>query len=287
MLFRDFKDSFLSISKDIGNSAGELVQKEIALRKHLMPIFADMDMEAIGIPEVRAYSKQKLTEGLAPKSINNHLLVLSRFLSVAREERKLTAPKFAIKSLPMLHAEARFLTAEETQQLLRAADDEDRVEWHTLITLALHTGMRIGELLALDWRDVNMFSRVITIRHSLCRTSGLKAPKNGKVREATLTDAALSALITLPNKSGRVFGCAYETAYVAINRIAERAGLPDVGWHTLRHTFASLLVMENIPLITVSRLLGHSSVRITERYAHLVRDKQIDAMATLAMALGG
>ncbi|HST79335.1 MAG TPA: tyrosine-type recombinase/integrase, partial [Verrucomicrobiae bacterium] len=59
-----------------------------------------------------------------------------------------------------------------------------------------------------------------------------------------------------------------------------------VGWHTLRHTFASLLVMESIPLLTVSRLLGHSSTRITERYAHLLREKQQDAMATLAFALG-
>jgi integrase len=205
---------------------------------------------------------------------------------MAREERVLTTPKFPIKSLPLKHTESRFLTPSEVRRILEAARVDSNPVWTILIIVALNTGMRIGELLALDWMDIDLKARRLTVRHSLCRRSGIKAPKNGKTREVELTDAAHDALSILECKSGRVFDFAYETAYVAINRIADKAGLPDVGWHTMRHTFASLLVMESVPLLTVSRLLGHSSVRITERYAHLLREKQQDAMATLAMALG-
>lgn len=287
MIFKDFHEAFLSIARDNGNSAGELVQKEIALKNHLLPFFGEYDMESLGIPEIREYCKLKLSHKLAPKTINNHLLVLSRYLSMAREERKLIAPKFPIKSLSLDFVEARFLTRDETFRLLAAAAVEDNKLWKALITVALHTGMRIGELLALDWADVHLFQRTITIRASLCRKAGLKLPKNKKIREASLTDAARNALASMQHHEGRVFNCAYETAHKAMKRIASNAGLEDVGFHTLRHTFASVLVMENVPLITVSRMLGHSSIRITERYAHLMRENQINAMATLAAALGG
>jgi site-specific recombinase XerD len=78
----------------------------------------------------------------------------------------------------------------------------------------------------------------------------------------------------------------YSAAYDAITRISAKAGLDGVGWHTLRHTFASLLVLEGVPLFTVSRLLGHSSIRITERYTHLNDEKNKDAVASLAIAMG-
>ncbi len=289
MIFKDFHDSFMSICADNNNSAGELNQKAMALRNHLLPFFGAMGMETIGIPEIRAYGKQKLSEELSAKTINNHLLVLSRYLSTAREERLLVAPKFPIKSLPVEYSEARFLDRAEAARLLVAARGEPDPKWALAMTIAMHTGLRIGELLALDWADIDLFSSRIYVRHSLCRRAGIKKPKNNKSREASLTPQALEAFIKLQRvKSyGRVFDFAYETAYVAINRIAARAGIEDCGWHTLRHTFASHLVMESVPLLVVSRLLGHSSVRITERYAHLLREKQVDAMATLAAALGG
>lgn len=287
MLFKDFSDRFLSICADNGNSAGELNQKHMSLKNHLVPFFGAMELDAIGIPEVRAYSKAKLSDGLAAKTINNHLLVLSRFFTIAREERLLAAPPFTVKTLPIDFTEARYLESGEVARLISAARNDADPKWATLILLGLHTGMRIGEMLALDWADVNLFSKTINVKHSLCRKSGIKTTKNKKTRNVTLTSQAHEALMSMPNKAGRVFNCVYETAYVAINRIADRAGLPDVGWHTLRHTFASILVMESVPLLTVSRLLGHSGTRITERYAHLTREKQTDAMDVLSVALGG
>lgn len=287
MIFADFTDTFMGVCTYNGNSPGELNQKAMALRNHLTPFFGAMDLDAIGIPEIRAYGKAKLSDGLAAKTINNHLLVLSRLLTVAREERVMSAPHFTVKTLPIDFSEARYLESGEVARLMASANIETDIKWPSLITLALHTGMRIGELLALDWADVDMVGGTIQVKHSLCRKSGIRTTKTKKTRMVTLTPQAMRALLAVGHKRGRIFDCVYETAYVAINRISERAGLEDCGWHTLRHTFASLLAMESVPLLTVSRLLGHSSIRMTERYAHLTRAKQSDAMDVLSVALGG
>lgn len=286
MQFNEFTNTFFTICAARKNSAGEIAQKSMALKNHLLPYFGHMSLDAIGTKEIRDYTMAKLAAGYADKTVNNHLLVLSRYLAVAREERALDAPKVKIEAIPLQWSEARYLTASEIQTLLRVAG-HSFPEYARLIVVALNTGMRIGELLALSWQDIDLAAKKIRVRKSLCRASGeLKAPKNGKQRDIFLNDAAVVALVAIPHRVGTVFDISYSAAYDAITAIAAKAGLDGVAWHTLRHTFASLLVLEGVPLFTVGRLLGHSSVRITERYAHLNDEKNKDAVACLAMAMG-
>jgi integrase len=286
MKFVQFQDTFFEVSTARKNSAGELAQKRMALENHLTPFFGNLSLEAIGMPEIRRYIKEKLAEGYADKTVNNHLIVLSRYLAVARDERVLDAPRFKIEAIPLEFAEARYLDAGECRRLL-AASAQDDATYNALVIVALNTGMRIGELLALDWKAVDLRGRKVAVLKSYCRASGkLKAPKNGKRRDVFLNPQAAAALVALKHRDGFVFDCSYSAAYDAMERISKRANLAEVGWHTLRHTFASLLVLEGVPLFTVSRLLGHSSIRITERYAHLNDEKNKDAVACLAVAMG-
>ena len=289
MLFKNFVDDFLQVSADNGNSPGELAQKQMAIYNHLVPFFGDMDMEALGIPEVRAYKKEKLAEGYAPKTINNHLIIFSRFLSTAREERKLRAPKFSVSRIAIASEEARYLSDTEIKRFLSAARllEEEGTHWAAMVAVAMNTGLRIGELLALDWKQVNLQARKLSVTASLCRQTGeRKTVKNGQSRDVAINKTAAVALVGLPHRQGRVFDVTYSQAYVAINRIANAAKLDDVGWHTLRHSFASLLAVEGVPLFTISRLLGHKSMRMTERYAHLNDEKNKDAVAVLAAVMG-
>jgi integrase len=286
MQFDNFMDTFFTVCAQRKNSPGELAQKRMALANHLLPFFGPFDMDAIGTKEVREYVMAKLADGYADKTVNNHLLVLSRYLTVARDERVLSAPKIKIESIPVQWSEARYLAAPEIRILSMVAGHA-APEYANLVALALNTGMRIGELLALSWADIDLAAKKIRVRKSLCRVSGmLKPPKNNKQRDVFLNDAAMAALQGVDHRVGTVFDVSYSAAYDALNRIAQKAGLDGVGWHTLRHTFASLLVLEGVPLFTVSRLLGHSSIRITERYAHLSDDKNKDAVAMLALAMG-
>lgn len=287
MLLKNFAQTFLEISADDGNSPGELKQKQMAVDNHLVPFFGDYDMEALGVPEVRAYKKMQLAEEYAPKTINNHLIVFARMLAVARDERKLKAPRFPVEHLTVVVDHARFLDEREIKRLVIAAGQEANPVYAPMIMFALNTGMRIGEILALDWKDVDLRRRVITVKASLCRVSGkLKKPKSGRMRDIALNPAAAKVLVDLSHRAGLVFETGYTGAYKGINRIAEAAGLADVGWHTLRHTFASFLVTEGTPLKTVSLIMGHASITMTERYAHLNLEKNKDAVGALTKALG-
>lgn len=287
MQFDKFLDTFLGVCAARKNSAGEMAQKRMALENHLIPYFDKMPMGSITAKHVRAYVASKLVDGYADKTVNNHLLVLNRYLNVARDEEIFTGPKVKIEQIPLEWSEARYLTSGEIKRLLRASI-HDHAEIHNMIILALNTGLRVGEILALSWADIDLSGKKIRVRKSLCRSTGLlKAPKNGKQRDIFLNPAAMACLVSIEHRVGRVFAVSYSSAYDAFVRISGKAGLEAIGWHTLRHTFASLLVLEGVPLFTVSRLLGHSSIRITERYAHLNDEKNKDAVACLAVAMEG
>jgi integrase len=128
--------------------------------------------------------------------------------------------------------------------------------------LAINTGLRRGELLGLTWERVDLSRGVIR----------LELTKSGKRREVPLNDDSYRALVNLtPKTAGRVFSTkslrkAYENAVVA-------AKVDDANFHTLRHTFASWAVMRGVSLKELQELLGHSTLTMTLRYAHLAPER--------------
>jgi site-specific recombinase XerD len=289
MKLSKFVETFYASCRESKNSAGEMAQKTMAMNNHLLPFFGDMELGSIGPSDIRRYKNDKSADDLSAKTINNHLTVLSRCLSVAREEGVLKAPKWTVKLMKVDAMESRFLENAEIAKLVRAAEEEENIEWKQMIVIGLNTGMRISEMLALDWKDVNLNGSVrkINVCASVCRETGkLKKVKNGLARDVALNPMAAAVFKSMEHRDGPVFSMTYQGAYSAMKRIVDRAGLYDVGWHSLRHTFASALVTSGVPLLTVSRLLGHKSLKMTERYAHLSQEKNKDAVAVLATAMG-
>lgn len=289
MRLSDFAPLFLEISEKDGNSAGELAQKRMALRNHICGELGELELESIGVATIREFTALKVAEGLAPKTVNNLLGHVARLLHVAAQEGHRLQPLPAIKRLPAHFAESRFLLPEEATALLEAARVYGH-EWGTphygaMISLCLHTGLRIGELLAVQWGDVEIDKSRMHVRRSWCRVSEIaKVPKNGHHRVISLNSDALSLLRKLrllDEGDGRIFAVRYQTAHRALVRIAELAGLDNIGWHTLRHTFASWLVTAGVPLFTVSRMLGHQSMKQTERYAHLDSARSNEAVGII------
>ena len=124
--------------------------------------------------------------------------------------------------------------------------------------VALNTGLRRGELLALTWERADLGRGVIR----------LEVTKSGRRREVPLNDDSYRSLIGLgPKADGRIF----KTHYIqtACNNAVEAAKLDDVNFHTLRHTFASWAVMRGVTLKELQELLGNASLAMTMRYAHL------------------
>ena len=153
-----------------------------------------------------------------------------------------------------------------------------------MILVGLRTGLRFGELIALRWEDVDLVAGRLMVRKSIVK--GREGdPKGRKSREVPLGDDVLQALKKHRHLRGpRVFcdddGKVLRTpkSRWELEKACKKAGLRLVGWHTLRHSFASHLVTRGVSIVTVQRLLGHVDIKTTMRYAHLSPDVARDAV---------
>ena len=140
----DFAEEFLDVYAATNNKYSTLTAKKSAFKHHLLPAFGRYRLDEIGMRDLEAYKAKKLAAGLKPKSLNNHLIMLRKALSVAVDWELLShVPK--VRWLKGPQPEFDFLTFEEAERFLDAADPE----WRPIFTLALRTGLRIGELRAL------------------------------------------------------------------------------------------------------------------------------------------
>lgn len=200
------------------------------------------------------------------------------------------------------------LTAEEANRLIKAAHSVDeRLE--ALYVLAIHTGLRQGELLALKWDDLDLEERTLRVRRTLTHVGGkysMAEPKTKKSRRAVrLTSVAVTALRghlvrqmgemdrlgSLYKPGGLVFvnetGGIVNLRNRSFKRVLSRADLPaGTRFHDLRHTCATLLLSRNVNPKVVSEMLGHATVAITlDTYSHVLPDMQEKATKALEEAL--
>ncbi|MEM6785252.1 MAG: site-specific integrase [Bacteroidota bacterium] len=176
---------------------------------------------------------------------------------------------------------------ERLVQTLRQASSnahEQEVGWLIpLVTVAVYTGLRLGELVALRWRDVDLHARTLVVRHTA--TSRTKSRRD---RAVPLAQQAVDVLVGIrphDQLDGLVFtgatGRAVNKEYASKRflRYRRQAGLPDeIHFHCLRHTTASWLVQGGVSIVRVKEILGHASIQTTMRYAHLVPSGFLDEL---------
>lgn len=279
--FSAFAERFIATYAATNNKPSEVESKKTILRVHLSPQFGALRLDQLGLAEIEAYKAKKLEAKLARKSINNHLTVLRKILSTAVEWHMLpSVPQ--IKWLRTPPPEFDFLTFEESARLIAAAERE----WRATIMFAIRTGLRQGELRALRWVDVDLDGGRIVVRRAAWR-SIVSTPKNGRTREIPLSKQAVAALRDHPKLSDLVFSAPDGSMLTKgamkwpLWNACKNAGLRRMGWHSLRHTFASSLVMRGAPIKAVQELMGHSTIEMTMRYAHLSPDARREAVQLL------
>jgi integrase len=197
-------------------------------------------------------------------TVNRELTVLKRMFSIALREGWILRHPFSgsdtVISSSDENKRTRVISYEEEDLLLDACD-ERREKLRVIIICALDTGMRRGEILSLRWRDINFETKRINIQ--AMNTKTLKA------RSVPITDRLLAELDALPHRaeSARVFGITdtVKRSWATAKRIA---GITDLKFHDLRHTCATRLVQGGLPLVEVSRILGHTNIATTFRYAN-------------------
>lgn len=269
--FEVFAFEWMDTYAKTNNKASTVRSKYNSLRANLIPYFGKKLISQITDYDIEQFKALQLKRGLSPKSINNELTVLRRCLKSAIEW-ELISRMPRMRELRVAPQKYDVLTQDEADRLVRSAPEP---MWREMIICGLNTGMRLGELCALAWDDINLAAKTLTVRHSLVE-GVMDSPKNNRIRNIPLTNDLYQLLIKRSVKKGLVFahpdgGHLRKSSWPwkALQRACKAAGLRRIGWHALRHTFASELVRRGAPIRAVQLLMGHATVQMTERYSHL------------------
>lgn len=233
----------------------------------LAEFFGDTRLSALSTLMVESYAAARVVEHMA-STVNNELRTLSAILSYARGDCGLYVPEIKIRKLKEPGRRARAWGPGEVARLLSTCRRKDPGLLPFVVFL-LNTGCRKGESVAARWSWVDERARMLRITPSV-----EWAPKNRKPREVPISDALWALLESLPRTHERIFPNAEGVGYVkfpdarflAVRRKAKLSGGP----HTTRHTFASMFLAAGGSLHQLAGLLGHSTTRTTELYAHFL-----------------
>jgi len=254
--------------------------------KHLYPEFTGRDLNAVTAVDVRNYIAKRKVEGAAASTINKEIGLLSSAINYARREWgwDLNNPASCCKQREP-EGRVRWITREEADRLIFSAQQNSRASHlPDFIRLALNTGMRRGELLGLEWERVDLQANLIHLGGQHTKAGKRRSvPLNAEAREAIIERAGFRAKHCAQSpwvfcaRSGRQIGDVKHSFATA----CKRAGILAFRIHDLRHTCAAWLVSAGVPLAEVRDLLGHSSITMTERYAHLAPENVRAAVAVL------
>lgn len=283
-LLADFQAVFLEHS-EAKNEYSSVKAKRQILRDHLVPAFGPLPLSSITYERIDDLKSRMSADDLSNKTINNALTVLRRLLVLAHKRGALAVvPEF--EWLPTEPSAFDFLTFEESTDLIEAAAGE----WRCMIMVAIRCGLRQGELLGLRWEDVDLKNGRITVRRSVVRGRE-KGTKSRRHREIPLGKEVAAALASHRHLRGPFVFCD-----VGGNRLTNGeckwplynactgANLRRIGWHVLRHTFGSQLAMQGAQPSAIQKLMGHATLRMTERYMHLSPNVSRDAVLLLDSA---
>lgn len=263
-------------------------QREVerTLRLHLVPFFGDADLRAVEPEEVERYKASKVG-AVKPKTINNHLSILSSLFNSAVEWRYCESnPVQRVAWMAVPEPGFQFWDQEQSSAFLVAVADREN-EWFAFFATLLLTGVRLGEALALEWGDVDFVRRELHVRRNW--TEGqLTTPKSGHGRRIPMPGNLVEILRAHRHmRSDLVFSrddgthMSGDMCWKPMKRCIRAAGLPDLSAHDLRHSYASQLVMAGVPLKAVQEYLGHADIKTTMRYAHLGPDARAEYVQVL------
>jgi len=253
------------------------------IRCHLRPAFGGIQLSRLDVSLVDRFKGNQAH--LAPHTFANHLTLLISMLNAAVELGWLRkVPRIKKPKIAVAEDYAYLKTTDEIERFLKATDHEDEPV-RIMYRLGVYTGMRAGELAGLQWRDVDFPRRIVTVRRSYDR----ETTKNGRIRRVPILDPVLPVLKAwklrhpgtwlFTKQRGGVFQPSSRVFQEVLHRVVERAGFESrwvhgkwrwyITFHDLRHTFALHWVMSGGDVFKLQKILGHQSIEMTMRYAHL------------------
>lgn len=287
--FKEFSQKYLSTYASTSLRPPSYNRYQDIINRILIPHFGDKKLSEIRPEDVEAFRSHRLKE-VSPSTVNREFTRLRSIFYKAVEWGYLRHYPFkTVKEYKEPPGKVRFITPEEYERLLRASDPNSLLNnpnnWgrtfsklltaflRPIIITAFHTGMRMGEILNLKWKDIDFKNRIISVEMT----------KNNERRTIPINKTLYDVLKSLPIHLGteKLFpNLTTQQLSSAFRRACKRAGIKDFRFHDLRHSFASYLTMGQQNLRTVQTLLGHKDLRMTMRYSHL-SDQTLKEAVTL------
>jgi len=273
------------------------------IETHLVPVLGHIQLKQLHPQAIQAYYG-KACETLSARTVHHQHRVLSQSLKYAVRQGYLGRNPAEMVDPPSPRKKVmRTLTPGEVEVLFENAQDN---YYYPVVYTAVSTGLRQAELLGLRWRDIDLDMLSISVSQVLYKRRGVcqfKEPKTSHSRRRVAMTPKLALFLReykaqrerLYNELGKQFtlddlvfasveGKPIDPGVLSHNfgRIVKRAGLKNVRFHDLRHTFASLMLLRGAKPKVISEALGHSSVAFTmDTYSHIIEGMQSDAMALL------
>ena len=245
--------------------------------KKPLQFFENMKLKSITPLHLEKYKQRRVKE-VKPSTVNRDLALMKFMFSLAvKWGYTKSNPVKEISLFKENNKRFRYLLEDEIHRLIECSP----LQLKPVVITALNTGMRKGNILGLKWSDIDFSNNLILLDDS----------KGGNARQIPINDYLRGILLDLKNNnsSDYVFlnklGKPYRDVSVAFKRACKKARIIEFCFHDLRHTFASHLAMANIPILTIQRLMGHKTIQMTMRYAHLSEEYKHQAVDILQKRL--
>ena len=275
--------------------------------------FNSKQIDQITSWDMERWRRERKRSGASDSTVKNDVAEIKAMLNRARQWSFIIAHQlvdYRLPKSPKVKIE-RFLSDDESQrlhnalgarELKRQSDRQSFNNWRVergyepypiytgytdhlmpMVLLALNTGMRRNEIFTLQWPDINFSNKTIRIRSEIAKSKSERYIPMNENLQSVLTKWHSSKSdangLVFPNAEGKPF----DNIFKAWSRLLKEAEIENFRFHDLRHNFASQLVMRGVDLYTVKELLGHSTITVTERYAHLAPQKLADAVRLLSL----
>jgi len=254
--------------------------------KRIKPALGHKRLNELTRQQIASFHTKLRETSLSPATCDHHLKLMKHMLNLALDWGALRGVNPASR-IPLFRVDNKienYLDDQQLQRLLAVLRTHENREVCDVALFLLSTGARCNEVLSAQWEHVDTASRVWRIPAT--------NSKSRRTRSVPLNDSALEVLKRTERKEGYVFinaktGTRYTTIAKSWERLRMLAGLPHLRLHDLRHQFASMLVNGGRSLYEVQQILGHSDMKVTERYAHLSKKTLQDAANSASVAIRG
>ncbi len=281
ILFKEAVQNYLIWYESNSNAREKSKKKHRSRIRKLLDFFGNYRLSEIDMTLIEKYKLERLKK-VKKETVNKELTVLSSIFRRAKEMGIYEKDIPKIKKFKVEEKEnIRFLSFEEAKKLIDACP-----KWFKpVIVFALNTGLRAGEIFSLKWENVDFENRVIYVPSSYSKTK-----KTYKVFMNDVVYRLLKDLEKEKKEHGFVFtnsfGLPYkyeDGTYLKVFKSAcKKAGIKNLRFHDLRHTFASWVAIKSKDIYVVQRLLNHSDLRMTKRYAHLTENYLRDVVNSIS-----